>query len=505
MFWHPQGFSITLLTEERSATERHNSIQSHPMKHSFKLILLCILWCCCTHLMASHPFQIRAFHLDFRTQVMTVEAIKSLATHLSEEGINTLVIEYEATFPFRENATLSNPYAFKESEVKDIVDHCAELGIDVIPLQNCFGHAEYILRHERYAHLREDNKDMSQVCPSEAGRAVEVFRSIFADIARLHPSPYIHIGADETRLLGHCKKCQGKEKSQLFADYLLAMCNIVKSLGKTPIIWADIILKYPDAIDQLPKDLIYVDWNYGWNPNHFGNLDNLIGQGAFMWGAPALRSHPDNFYQIDWMKHFRNLQTFIPFAREHHYQGIIETSWSTSGQYGYHYENGFEVQSIQPIRQVYPMIGCQILIDAYCQALRQENPLDIECFIKDYGKEKFDLDDTEATAFLKYFTEGTPLLIEPHKNRKEFAHFRLLYDLSRTQERYRKALNRLESPEFKADQRKVMATEIRDIYRESQRLNQRLRKALKGYLKEGCIEEIIRYKDERLEEILRSL
>lgn len=475
------------------------------MKHPSKLLLLCLLWCCCTQLKAGHTFRIRAFHLDFRTQVMTVQAIKDLATHLSEGGINTLVIEYEATFPFRENATLSNPYAFKESEVRDIIGHCASLGMDVIPLQNCFGHAEYILRHERYGSLREDNRDMSQVCPSETERAKEVFRSIFADIARLHPSPYIHIGADETRLLGQCRKCRDIEKSKLFADYLLAMCDVVKSLGKTPVVWADIILKYPEAIGRLPKDLVYVDWNYGWSPDHFGKLDNLTGQGAIMWGAPALRSHPDNFYQIDWMKHFRNLQTFIPFAREHNYQGIIETSWSTSGQYGYHYENGFEVQSIQPIRQVYPMIGCQILIDAYCQALRQEEPLDIERFIQDYGKEKFGLNDTEAADFLLYFTEGKPLTVKPRKNQKEFAHFNLLADLNRTQTRYRRALARVESPKFRAEQREALAPEFRDIHRESLRLNQRLRKALKGYLKDGCIEEIIRYKDERLEEILQSL
>lgn len=43
------------------------------------------------------------------------------------------------------------------------------------------------------------------------------------------------------------------------------MCEVVKEMGKKPIIWADIILMHPEAVQELPKDLIYVDWNYGWD------------------------------------------------------------------------------------------------------------------------------------------------------------------------------------------------------------------------------------------------
>ncbi|MFR5757835.1 MAG: hypothetical protein ACLUE2_05275 [Bacteroides cellulosilyticus] len=112
-------------------------------------------------------------------------------------------------------------------------------------------------------------------------------------------------------------------------------------MGKKPIIWADIILMHPEAVQELPKDLIYVDWNYGWEPDRFGKLDNLLKLGVKMWGAASLRSAPDNTYLTQWMKHFNNLATFLPFARAHGYEGMIETSWSTSGTYGFHYDNGW--------------------------------------------------------------------------------------------------------------------------------------------------------------------
>ncbi|MFR6033301.1 MAG: hypothetical protein ACLUKN_09090 [Bacilli bacterium] len=126
-------------------------------------------------------------------------------------------------------------------------------------------------------------------------------------------------------------------------------------------------MKYPKVAHELPKNLVFVDWNYGWSPNHFGNLENLFKFGATVWGAPALRSSPDNIYLVDWMKHFNNLATFIPFAKSKGYKGIIDTSWSTSGLYGFYYDNNNEILEMYPVRQVYPMSGFQILIDAFCK------------------------------------------------------------------------------------------------------------------------------------------
>ena len=150
----------------------------------------------------NEDFEVKGMHIDLRTQVMTIDALKQLATDASQNGINTIVMEWEATFPFEKHPTLCNKLAYTKKEVESFVSHCTGLGIDVIPLQNCFGHCDYILRHQRYAAIREDAKDPSQVCPTRIGRCKEVFTEIFSEVVAMHPSKYIHIGADETRLLG---------------------------------------------------------------------------------------------------------------------------------------------------------------------------------------------------------------------------------------------------------------------------------------------------------------
>lgn len=72
------------------------------------------------------------------------------------------------------------------------------LGIDAIPLQQSFGHIEYISCNNRYAEQGEDQKDMSQVYLSKEELNKALFTDLFAELASTHPSKYIHIGGDET-------------------------------------------------------------------------------------------------------------------------------------------------------------------------------------------------------------------------------------------------------------------------------------------------------------------
>ena len=91
-------------------------------------------------------FIVKGFHLDLRIQAMKMDALKTFAKKLSEQGINTLVMEWEATYPFEKHPLIPNKYAYTKEEIKSFIKYCDDIGIDVIPLQQSFGHVEYILR-----------------------------------------------------------------------------------------------------------------------------------------------------------------------------------------------------------------------------------------------------------------------------------------------------------------------------------------------------------------------
>ncbi|HEY0273131.1 MAG TPA: hypothetical protein VGC22_08085, partial [Chitinophaga sp.] len=94
-------------------------------------------------------FAVRGFHIDLRVQVMKMPALKQLAKQLSDQGINTLVMEWEGSYPFSEAPDIPNRYAYTRKEITGFIAYCKSLHIDVIPLQQSFGHVEYILRNYR--------------------------------------------------------------------------------------------------------------------------------------------------------------------------------------------------------------------------------------------------------------------------------------------------------------------------------------------------------------------
>ncbi len=464
---------------------------------------------------ARPAFEVRGLHIDLRTQTMTIDALKATALAASKDGLNTIIMEWEANYPFQRNATLRGRYAYSVEEVKDFIGYCESLGIDVIPLQNCFGHADYILRHARYAHLREERKEISQVCPCKIDECSEVFRSMFEDIADLHNSRYIHIGGDETRLLGRCPRCAKKVAqegvSALFVDYVNAMCEIVHSLGKTPIIWSDMILKHPEAAERLTKDVVILDWNYGWSTSEFGDLPALKSQGFEFWGAPALRSDPDNLYLISWKKHFKNLEDYTKYALEQGFAGIIETSWSTSGNYGTIRDYANEIYMIQPVREVYPLSAFDILLRAYGKAVNDPAGFETAAFIDSYAEEHFGITAPEDKALFRSFfmmpqnvVSGSSFKadiiskeldasksmrqalagLSPSKNKADFAQYLLTLDIRANYLAFKAVECRYESADYAIEDASGLAKELSVVLKDGRKLRKRFVRANSDFLKD---------------------
>jgi len=431
------------------------------MKKYCLLLLICVLYLQ-SSFGQNHDFAVRGFHLDLRIQVMPMPALKAFAKKLSDAGMNTLIMEWEGTYPFEKHPLIPNRYAYTKAEIVDFVKYCNGLGIDVIPLQQSFGHVEYILRNEQYKDLREDQKDYSQVCPLQTTQDSLLFSDLYKELASTHTSKFIHIGGDETYLLGHDDRCRKKVaevgKSRLYIDYIRMLCNIVIKMGKRPVMWADIALKYPEAIKLLPKETILVDWNYGWDMNNFGEHKKLVESGLEIWGAPSIRSHPDNYFLTMWEKHFKNIRDFVPVCRQLGYKGMIMTSWSTSGAYSSLWETDENITDLYAIRHVYPISGFDMLLAAYAESLKANKPLDIDAFVVGYAGKQYGFSKEQAMQLWKAL-KTTPYqviqgkvqspkpltvkqlldsavqasnalnLLRPSKNRDEFEQYRLMTDI----------------------------------------------------------------------------
>ncbi|MCX6213010.1 beta-N-acetylhexosaminidase [Spirosoma sp.] len=457
---------------------------------------------------------VKGFHLDLRIQVMTMPALKELAQKLQKYGINTLIMEWEATYPFEKHPMIPNRYAYSRSEITSFINYCNSLSIDVIPLQQSFGHVEYILRNPRYTGLREDQKDFSQVCPVESASNKALFTELFTDLVSTHNSPYFHIGGDETYLLGHCHKCQAKVakegKSKLFVDHIKMLCDIVTSLGKRPVLWADIALKHPEALSLLPKETILVDWNYGWALNRFGDPKKLVETGFEIWGAPALRSGPDNYFVTQWEKHFKNIRDFIPMTKQLGYKGLVMTSWSTSGLYSPVFESGSDIVDLYAIRHVYPLSGFNMLLAAYGESIKTAQPLNVQQFVQTYTSNTYGFSKDQATKFwqalivapyevkqgqvasLKPMTIQTLLdstqlaakilyALAPSKNKEEFDQYRLMTDIRLEYLTYQLIESEVNDERFTTAQIPAILTRLKTLMADSEKISSRFTTLNKAY------------------------
>lgn len=458
-------------------------------------------------------FKEQLFHLDLRIQVMTQKALCNLADQLVSFGFTTIVLEWEATFPFKKHPVLASRFVYTREEIVDFLNYCKSIGLKTLPIQACFGHVEYILQHDRYAHLREDERDICQICPLKIEEALPLLRDLFTELIEVHNSEYCYIGCDETYILGFCPACKEKaaksSKSQLYVDYLKEIIKLAKSFGKRPVIPADMLLKYPESAVDLPRDTVLVDWNYGWAPGKFGPIEPLIEMGFEFWGALSLRSGPDNYYLHSWEKHLKNFRDFIPYCRENNYQSVILTSFSTSGIYGFEWDAFYETVAMHPVRRVYPLNGFRILIDAFVNAIHSKTVFDYNAFIESYAVKRFGISDGDAKEFrnallasaspvykpkIEFYTPPENVLhdisnalvslinISPHKNRREFGHFKLMLAIRETYLRFKVIEEVFENTDFSDADRLKAVADLKKLLQDEKDHARKFKAYMRGFL-----------------------
>ncbi|HIP11069.1 MAG TPA: N-acetyl-beta-hexosaminidase [Rhodospirillales bacterium] len=495
----------------------------------------------------SDNFSVVAYHVDLRVQIMPMPTLKALAKEISTLGFNTLIMEWEATYPYKQHSIISNRYAYSREEVTEFINYSEGLGLDVIPLQQSLGHAEYILMHERYAYLRADKRNLSQIDPTRLDVARDFFTELYSDMLSTHQSQYVHIGGDETRILD-CKRCQeawgddGEElgKSKLYVEYMTMISEIVIAQGKTPLLWADMILAHPDAIADMPKNVIYIDWNYGWKFDRFGeNPRTLIKKyGLKFWGASSIRSSPDDYHVTSWSKHMKNQAVYVSYARESGFEGMVLTSWSTSGEYGYEWFWP-EVVEIFPLRQVYPHAypndAFRMNTLGFIEAVQQEKTFKPKDFAHQYAQRRFGLTAGESERLWNILTDeslnnkvsigSSPLSgikglpdnkrvvsvtlakvrelqaaltkIVPKKNPKEFAHYHLQIDFREYYLSFRQIQYLVQSTGFSEKNNLEAIKQLEQLLARSVELNKRFKKLFTGKLYDTEIERLNQYRNKK--------
>lgn len=238
----------------------------------------------------------RAYHLDLKAGFINIRKLKKFVALLSKWKINTLLIEYEDCFQYESAPGICRTDAPSFKEWSEFLVYCRSLYFDVIPLVQTHGHLEFLLKHKRYAALRENN-NVNEICPSNP-KAVKLIKEMIGEVIKLHAKDkYIHIGADETWNLCSCPRCAkqlGKEtKLDVFSRHVLAMSEFVKSHDKKVMMWCDMFWRSssPGKVGVLPKDITLCEWIYDTPPD---GCNSMFWNGKRIYSEKYALLHPES-------------------------------------------------------------------------------------------------------------------------------------------------------------------------------------------------------------------
>jgi hypothetical protein len=252
--------------------------------------------------------KLRAVHYNYFFHLDRFEYLKDCIKQLARYKVNAIVMEFEDRFKYQSHPVIAAPTSFTSDQVRELTNFAHQYHIDIIPLVQGLGHAEFILKHDEFRDLREDPAVFQSCCPLREG-TYDVLFDMYRETIEATPGvKYFHIGGDEVRLMGVCPQCKKKKEEigelGLYLTWLNRVNDFMKEQGRTLIFWDDMPLKQA-GLYRLTYNRADEKFDSTWTGG-IVRLDNIINKfprdGIFMrWNYETGRDK-GNIYTLDWYK-----------------------------------------------------------------------------------------------------------------------------------------------------------------------------------------------------------
>jgi hexosaminidase len=289
-------------------------------------------------------FSKRGVMLDIsRGRVPKLSTLLHLIDLLAGFKINEFQLYTEHTFAYRNYRPVWNGWGpLTGREIEKLDAHCRDLGIDLVPNQNSFGHLRYWLEYPPLKKLAEVSEAYESadgtflrypttLAPNNSG-TLPFLRKLYDELLPHFSSSNFNVGCDETWDLGRGQShdlCERKGKGRVYLDFLKKIYREVSIRKRRMQFWGDIILHYPELIKDLPNDVIALNWGY--------EKDHPFDREAGTFAQSKL-----SFYvcpgTATWMsligRHdtaFANLRSAANAGRKHGAMGYLNTDWGDGG------------------------------------------------------------------------------------------------------------------------------------------------------------------------------
>ncbi len=214
-----------------------------------------------------------------RNAVLNVESVKDLMLYLAVMGFTSLMLYTEDTYEIP-----GQPYfghmrgRYTVSEMKELNDYGAQLGIELIPCIQTLAHLNGIFNWKYYDQVH----DIDDILLVGEDKTYALIEDMLKTMRSCFDSRYINIGMDEAHHLGRGKYEDihgGATRSDIMLEHLNKVVKLCEKYGFKPIMWSDMFFhmafnvdyyvkegELPQAVlDKIPDGVSLCYWDY-YNP-----------------------------------------------------------------------------------------------------------------------------------------------------------------------------------------------------------------------------------------------
>ena len=293
----------------------------------------------CVYIQDEPDFKYRGFYHDVtRGKVPKIETIKKMIDEMAYYKMNSLQLYVEHTYECKEYAKVNERCGYLTAEELQELDiYCKERFIDFVPSLSTFGHLYELLEQEQYRHLRVNkaadwkNFWAGRMCHHTIDplqeESIEIIKSLIDQFGANFTSEYFNICCDETFDLKNYPN-KSVDIGRLYIDFVKKIIGHLQTKDKKVMMWADILLQHPEIIEELPKDVYLLNWEYSELPEE-ERIRKIADLGRTQIVCPGIQTWNRFCERISSAE--KNISSMAEFGRKYNAIGMLNTNWGDWG------------------------------------------------------------------------------------------------------------------------------------------------------------------------------
>ena len=277
------------------------------------------------------------YHDCSRGKVPKLDTLKELVVRLSRWKINELQLYVENVFTFKRHPDIGKGFSpFTPEEILSLQEHCKKHHVQLVGSLASFGHFEKILALPQYTHLSEmpgfrNFPGGTTLCPGDRG-SIKLVSELYSEFVPLFEAEDFNVCCDETWELGRGrskKRAEGIGVGRIYLDFLLKIHRLCNKHSKRMNVWADIVLKHPELLSELPSDIVLLNWEYEQNGANIAKTREIADSGVPIVVCPGTSGWLTHGSRMD--NSMNNVADFANQGRKYRAEGLLNTDWGDQG------------------------------------------------------------------------------------------------------------------------------------------------------------------------------